>query len=183
VGQTLNSAFHRFQSHVNGAKRIFRTGERKDTNPLHKHMAYVGWQGFRIYPLEKIPGSFPQNQAGRTQFRQTALHREVFWKRVLHAFLPTGLCVEGKKPRRVRSPQATMSATGEQDSDLTHTNLQQLNNNNMASRRGTLSVRPGTYSIVLWPDASHPYNSIHTRPVTLDECTTHYSRTPQSIGV
>ena len=130
VGQTINTAFHRFKQHVNAAKRIFRTGSRDDTLPIHRHMAYVGWQGFRIYPLEKIPGSFPPTNDGRTAFRQKALCREVFWKRVLHAFLPTGLCVEGKKPSRVRSPQTTHIATGEQDSDSTYTTSQLSNNDN-----------------------------------------------------
>ena len=113
VGQTLNTAYERFQQHVCSAKQIFRTGDTRDTDPFYRHMAHVGLQGFRIFPLEKIPGVFPATRSGRKQFRQTALVRETFWKRVLHAFLPTGLCLEGKKPKRVRGVRAAQMDTGD----------------------------------------------------------------------
>ena len=105
VGQTITTAFERFQRHVGNARRIFKTGDNGWTEPLHRHMAFVGWQGFRIFPLEKIPGEFANTKSDRAKFRQIALKRETFWKRVLHAFLPTGFCLEGKKPKRLRTPR------------------------------------------------------------------------------
>ena len=100
--------------HIGFAKRFFRTGDDTGVEPLHRHMAYIGWQGFRIFPLEKIQGVFPDDKAGRAKFRQSAFPRETFWKRVLHAFMPTGLCLEGKKPKRVRTahPLRPSSTTG-----------------------------------------------------------------------
>ncbi|KAK3277086.1 hypothetical protein CYMTET_14886 [Cymbomonas tetramitiformis] len=69
-------------------------------------MARVGWQQFRVYPIEHIAGHFPKTAEGRAGFRSLAFPRETFWKRTLHAFLPTGFCSEGKSPRsrRVRVP-------------------------------------------------------------------------------
>ncbi|KAK3283694.1 hypothetical protein CYMTET_8621 [Cymbomonas tetramitiformis] len=101
---TSNTAFQRFREHVCAAKRVFRTGEGSD--PLHREMARVGWQQFRVYPIEHIAGHFPKTAEGRAGFRSLAFPRETFWKRTLHAFLPTGFCLEGKSPRsrRVRVP-------------------------------------------------------------------------------
>ena len=121
VGQTLNTAFKRFRQHIDCAKRFFRSGDTTGVEPFHRHLAYVGWQDFRIFPLEHIHGEFSDDKAGRTKFRQTALPRETFWKRVLHAFLPTGLCLEGKKPRRIRGPQILRSnAIDMAPSSVTH---------------------------------------------------------------
>jgi hypothetical protein len=104
VGQTGKTAFDRFKRHVQDTKAIFRDGiaEGDKATPFHRHMAYVGWQGFRIFPLKRIPGVFPKTLKGVEQFRKAAMPRETFWKRTLHAFMPNGLCLEGQSKRQVR---------------------------------------------------------------------------------
>ena len=108
VGQTGNTAFDRFKKHVQCAKSIFRDGiaEGKKASPFHRHMAYVGWQGFRIFPLERIPGVFPKSAKGAQEFFRAAMPRETFWKRTLHAFMPNGLCLEGQSKRRQQVRQS-----------------------------------------------------------------------------
>lgn len=94
VGQTKLTAFERFTQHVQAARREFRSNTESDL--FHKHIARVGWQHFRIYPIEHIPGVFPDTRQGATAFRSIATPREIFWKRTLHAFAPKGFCLEGK---------------------------------------------------------------------------------------
>jgi hypothetical protein len=103
VGQTINTVFHRFKQHICNARAIFN-GDTSDRDLLHRTMAHRGWHNFRIFPIEHVPGYFPNSKEGRAEFRRTALPRELFWKRVLHAFAPNGLCLEGKSScHRARS--------------------------------------------------------------------------------
>jgi len=131
VGQTRRTAFRRFTEHVRDARRIFARGE-ESTDILHRYMARVGWQDFRIFPIEHIsytpqdegtPGihEFPDTRTGRQEFRTRAAVREVFWKRILHAFMPRGLCLEGKRENHKKSRkgqhslQRTQNALSEHD--------------------------------------------------------------------
>lgn len=99
VGQTKWSAWHRFKSHVRDARTFFRHGSGAsggNAEPLHREMARNGWSDIRIFPIEQIQGTFTTNGA----FRATAMVRETFWKRTLHAFMPHGWSFEGKSPAR-----------------------------------------------------------------------------------
>ena len=80
VGQTINTAFHRLQQHICHGRAIFN-GDTTDRDLLHRTMAQRGWHNFRIFPIEHVPGVFTKDKKGITEFRQTALPRELFWKR------------------------------------------------------------------------------------------------------
>ena len=41
VGQTITTAFERFQRHVGNARRIFKTGDNGWTEPLHRHNVWL----------------------------------------------------------------------------------------------------------------------------------------------
>ena len=102
VGQSIDSAFNRFKEHVSSARNYFRYGNSRTTTPFHRHIANVGWEGLRLFPLEQVVGTGGE-QAGEIRdkaiFREAATPREIFWKRVLHAFAPQGYVQEHKKAR------------------------------------------------------------------------------------
>ena len=107
VGQTMTTAFDRFTGHVRAAKRDFRTDS--ETDLFHKHIARAGWQHFRIFPIEHIPGTFEDKHA----FRRAATPRETFWKRTLHAFAPRGFCMEGKAKKKRSTVSRSQLYSGE----------------------------------------------------------------------
>ena len=109
VGQTSQTCCERFREHIRAARRHFQNGT--ETDIFHRAIARHGWKHLSIFPIEHISGSFPRTKIGRTQFRMAALPRETFWKRVLQAFAPQGLCLEGKSSIR-RNRGKIASAVG-----------------------------------------------------------------------
>ena len=60
VGQSMDSAFNRFKEHVSSARNYFRYGNSRTTTPFHRHVASVGWEGLRLFPLEQVAGRVTQ---------------------------------------------------------------------------------------------------------------------------
>lgn len=103
VGQTINSALKRFQSHIHQA----RSGS--DDAPFHKLIRSLGYKKFFIFPLEYIPPSlYPKKIAGRSTrdrvkgFQQIATPREQYWIEKLHSYMPIGYNVRDSRRKRHR---------------------------------------------------------------------------------
>lgn len=100
VGQTIHSAFHRFQQHV------WKTAEtRCSGTPFHRLLFRSGIRDVVIFPLEKLPDELydslnKHERLGR--FREIALARELFWIHRLTTQLPYGLNVVPSTRRRRR---------------------------------------------------------------------------------
>jgi hypothetical protein len=100
IGQTKQTCFRRFQSHVWEAKNC--------DSPLHKVMYKYGWKDFKIFPLEFIPPekyNFGSELQQRDNFRAYASPRERFWWNLLHTYEPLGfncLSAQRKRSRRCR---------------------------------------------------------------------------------
>ena len=97
VGQTMGTAFSRFQQHV---WKSFRSNA-----PLHRLMRSLGFRNFFVYPLEVISRDY-LNQSGRMNqrryFRSLANERECYWIERLHTYAPRGLNIKFRVRNRNR---------------------------------------------------------------------------------
>jgi hypothetical protein len=59
VGQTCKSAFERFQERMRETKRLSKlASSSSDFKPLYAAVAKGGFHSFRVFPIEKLDGSF-----------------------------------------------------------------------------------------------------------------------------
>jgi len=103
VGQTCKSAFERFQEHIRGAKRLSKlASSSSDFKPLYAAVAKGGFHSFRVFPIEKIDGSFLDSKGcfDLNLFKLAASQVERKWMGILHTFFARGYTLEGKSNNR-----------------------------------------------------------------------------------
>jgi hypothetical protein len=107
VGETCKSAFKRFQEHIREAKRLSKLASSSfDFKALYAAIAKEGFHSFRVFPIEKVDGSFLDSQGCfvLNLFKLVASELERKWISILHTFFPRGYNLEGKSNNR-RSPR------------------------------------------------------------------------------
>jgi hypothetical protein len=75
IGQTTNSALHRFQQHVTSARH---PEQKKNDLPVYNATRRYGLEDFFILPLEKISYRVPVGEGKNQVFREAATPREIF---------------------------------------------------------------------------------------------------------
>ena len=91
VGQTHNSAFHRFQQHV-------RSAVDGENEVFHRAIRKHGRENFAVFPLEVLD---PDTYSLST-FRFVANAREYYWIERLHSYAPLGYNTAVRARRRIR---------------------------------------------------------------------------------
>ena len=96
IGQTINSAFSRLQSHWHTRSE----GDFRNIN-LHRVMSKQKLDNFLIFPLEKIDPALyiHHGQRNHKDFRRAATHREHFWIQQMKTILPRGFNVNAPLKR------------------------------------------------------------------------------------
>jgi hypothetical protein len=116
IGQTVHTAMHRFQQHVNTGRIIRKAIDNNCIHELSENILYplavaiarYGYYGFRIVPLQHIPGKFMKINKKQNTFTSFAAPYELAWINRFHSFLPYGLNVikhNAHRKRRFRLPQ------------------------------------------------------------------------------
>ena len=114
VGQTINTPYTRYQQHIRTARdqyiNMANDKEIRYRKSLYQQMRLQGHENFLIIPLEKIYFQDDGNSNKRkTNFRETATPREIFWIERLRSWQPYGYNVEFSQRRRTkrRTPRAS----------------------------------------------------------------------------